>query len=79
MSSVLAIVSKAVFEKMVSKGVAVGDLVKTDCYVSNQAAFAQLGKGDALFLVTATGADITAKKGALGMSLQTPRLPCPPP
>jgi hypothetical protein len=119
MPSVLAIISKAVFEKMVPKGVAVGDVVATDRYVSSQAAFAQLGKGDALFLVTvrppkealwlvavlsgvkrkgdawvgaanqtpiqditklikqlkfATGSGITAKPGALGMSLQTPRV-----
>jgi hypothetical protein len=119
MPSVLAIVSKAVFEKMVSKSVAIGDVVDTDKYVSSHAAFEKLGKGDAIFLVTvrppdeklwlvgilespkrkkdawasaknktpirditsaikklkfATGTGITAKKGALGMSLQTPRV-----
>lgn len=119
MASVLAIVSKAVFEKMVEKTVKVGDLVATDQYASNPAAFAQLTKGDAIFLVTVrppkealwlvaileqpklrgkawvgkanatpirditplikklrftTGKGIAAKPGALGMSLQTPRL-----
>ncbi|MBA3459194.1 MAG: hypothetical protein H0T46_04480 [Deltaproteobacteria bacterium] len=119
MPSVLAIVSKAVFEKMVDKTVKVGDLVETDQYASNPAAFAQLTPGDAIFLVTVrppkealwlvaileaprlrgnawvgkpnqtrirditpllkklrftTGKGITARPGALGMSLQTPRL-----
>jgi hypothetical protein len=119
MSSVLAIVSKAVFEKMVPKDVRLGTVVSTDRYVSSQKAFESLGGDDAIFLVTvrppdeklwlvgilespkrkgdawvsaknvtsltditsaigslkfATGTGITAKKGALGMSLQTPRL-----
>jgi len=122
MSSVLAIVSKALFEKMVPKDVAVGALVDTDQYVSANAAFAQLGKSDAIFLVTVrppdeklwligileapkqagkawksagnkapigditsaipklsfeSGTGLKAKKGALGMSLQTPRLLTP--
>jgi hypothetical protein len=119
MPSVLAIISKAVFEKMVAKTVAVGDVVDTERYVSSQAVFNQLGPGDAIFLVTVrppneqlwlvavlegpkrkkdawvaaanthpitditssikkleftTGTGIKAKKGALGMSLQTPRV-----
>lgn len=119
MASVLAIVSKAVFEKMIDKTVKVGDVVATDRYASNPAAFAQLTKGDAIFLVTvrppkealwlvaileqpklrgtawlgkanatpirditplikklrfSTGKGIAAKPGALGMSLQTPRI-----
>ena len=119
MPSVLAIVSKAVFEKMAPKGVAVGAVIDTDRYKSSHAAFEQLAKGDAIFLVTvrpptealwlvgileapkrkgdawvakanveairditqakkqlvfASGTGITAKAGALGMSLQTPRV-----
>lgn len=119
MPSILAIVSKAIFEKMVEKTVKVGVLVETDQYGSNPAAFAQLTPGDAIFLVTVrppkealwlvaileqpklrgkawvgkanttpirditplikklrftTGKGIAAKPGALGMSLQTPRI-----
>lgn len=118
MSSVLAIVSKATFAKM-GDGLDVGDLVTTDRYASTPAAFTQLGKSDAIFLVTvrppsealwlvaiveqpklkgsswvgkanttpicditplvgqlrfASGKGITAKPGALAMSLQTPRV-----
>ncbi len=51
MSSVLAIISKAVFEKL-ARHAKVGDVVSTDRYVSNNKAFTQLGKGDAIFLVT---------------------------
>lgn len=119
MASVLAIVSKALFEKMVPKDVALGTVVDTDQYVSANKAFDGLGKGDAIFLVTvrppseklwlvgilespkqqgtawkapgnaapltdvtsvvkklklASGTGIKANKGALGMSLQTPRV-----
>ena len=118
MSSVLAIISKAVFEKMAPKSVAVGDLVPTDRYTSKHKSFETLNDGGALFLVTvrppderlwlvailesprfsgdaweatnatpiadvtaaikklkfSTGQGIQAKPGALGMSLQTPRL-----
>jgi hypothetical protein len=118
MPSVLAIISRAIFEKMSPRS-AVGDVVETDRYVSSQPAFTKLAPGDAIFLVTvrppderlwlvavlegverkkdawvgaanrqpirditstiqklelSTGAGIKAKKGALGMSLQTPRL-----
>jgi hypothetical protein len=119
MPSVLAIISRAIFEKMVPRTIAVGDVVETDRYVSSQPAFTKLAPGDAIFLVTvrppderlwlvavledvkrkkdawvgaanrqpirditssiqklelSTGGGIQAKKGALGMSLQTPRL-----
>ncbi|MGE3460100.1 MAG: hypothetical protein AB7O24_33630, partial [Kofleriaceae bacterium] len=115
----MAIVSKAVFERMVPKTVKVGDLVGTDRYASTPAAFKQLSADDAIFLVTvrppketlwlvgviakptkkgkawvgaanktairdvtslikklkfASGRGIEAKKGALAMSLQTPRV-----
>lgn len=115
----MAIVSKAVFEKMVPKGVAVGHRVETDRYTSTNKIFATLADGGALFLVTVrppderlwlvaiveepklvkdawvgamnttpitdvtavlpkltleSGQGIKAKKGALGMSLQTPRV-----
>jgi len=112
MPSVLAIVSKAVFEKM-APNAQVGDLVKTDRYVSKHAAFDKLGGDGAIYLVTVRPPDeqlwlvgvleglkkrngawigkanatkiasitdampelgITAKKGVLGMSLQTPRV-----
>ena len=118
MSSVLAIVSKAVFEKMVPKDVQLGAVVSTDRYVSSHKAFEGLKEGGAIFLVTVRppderlwlvgilqdpkrkadawvsapnttpltditsaidalkftgGTGISAKKGALGMSLQTPR------
>jgi serine/threonine protein kinase len=52
MPSVLAIISRAVFEKMAPKRVAVGDLVETDRYVSRQRTFDTLADGGALFLVT---------------------------
>src|SRR5262245_55378792 len=121
MASVLAIVSKAVFEKIVkAKGSGeLGDVLGIDRYTSNHASLDPLEDGGSLFLVTvrppnealwlvgilddplpgedgwhtepsthaisdisalksklefATGAGITAKKGALAMSLQTPRV-----
>lgn len=119
MSSVLAIVSKALFEKMVPKDVKLGAVVDIDRYTSSNKAFEGVAKGGAIFLVTVRPpseklwlvgilenpkkkgadwisasnstplADITAaikkfefesgtglkpKKGALGMSLQTPRV-----
>jgi hypothetical protein len=52
MASVLAIVSKAVFEKMVAKDVALGTIVATDRYVSSHKTFESLAEGGALFLVT---------------------------
>jgi hypothetical protein len=118
MSSVLAIVSKALFEKMVPKDVKLGAVVDTDAYVSGNKTFDALAKGGAIFLVTVrppneklwlvgiledpkkkgdtwkaaaneapltdvtsaikkleftSGTGLKAKKGALGMSLQTPR------
>ncbi len=122
MASVMAIVSKALFEKMVPKGVKPGVVVDIDRYKSANKAFAGLGAGDAVFLVTVrppdealwlvgilegpkrtgddwisasnatpisdltaavgqlvfeSGAGLHAKKGALGMSLQTPRVLAP--
>lgn len=119
MPSVLAIVSKALYEKMVPKDVQLGAIVGNDRYTSSNKAFEGLAKGDAIFLVTVrppkeelwlvgilenpkkkgadwvsaqnttplsnitpaikklkfeSGTGITAKKGALGMSLQTPRV-----
>jgi hypothetical protein len=119
MASVLAIVSKALFEKMVPGKEELGVVIETDQYVSANKAFDQLGSGDAIFLVTvrppkedlwlvgileapekngkawksaantvpitditkvlkklelASGEGIKAKKGTLGMSLQTPRV-----
>jgi len=119
MASVLAIVSKALFEKMVPKDVAVGAVVDIDRYKSSNKAFDGLKEGGAVFLVTVrppdeklwlvgilespkkkgddwisasntapitditasikklvfeSGTGIKAKKGALGMSLQTPRV-----
>lgn len=119
MSSVLAIVSKALFEKMIPKSEAlIGAVVDTSEYVSKNKTFASLKEGGAIFLVTVrppdeklwlvgilenpkkkgdkwkapsneapltditsaikklklqSGAGISAKKGSLGMSLQTPR------
>jgi hypothetical protein len=118
MSSVLAIVSKALFEKMVPKDVKLGAVVDTNSYMSNNKTFDGLADGGAIFLVTvrppdeklwlvgilenpkkkgetwtaaaneapltditaaikklefASGTGLKAKKGALGMSLQTPR------
>lgn len=122
MPSVLAIVSKAVFDKDAKIGgraAGAGDVVPFDRYVSTNKGLTPLGEGGALFLVTvrppdeklwlvavleapsfdgeiwtagasttpitdigaiksqlrfATGAGISAKPGALGMSLQTPRV-----
>jgi hypothetical protein len=122
MPSVLAIVSKAVFErdaKIGGKLAGVGEVVPMDRYVSKNKGLAPAGEGGALFLVTvrppdealwlvailekpafdgenwvaakntapiadvtglkdkikfANGSGISAKKGALGMSLQTPRV-----
>lgn len=117
--SVLAVVSKAVFEKQAPKGLALGGVWALDRYVSKNPGLSWLSEGGALFLVTvrppderlwlvavleglsfdgeqwvgranvakvvdvtpllgklvlATGKGITAEKGKLGMSLQTPRL-----
>jgi hypothetical protein len=119
MASILAIVSKALFEKMVPKDVKPGTVVDTDRYLSNNKTFDRLKEGGAVFMVTVRPPDeklwlvavlenpkkkgdawiasanttpiadvtsaikklrfesdtgITAKKGALGMSLQTPRV-----
>lgn len=123
MPSVLAIVSKAVFDKDAKGGgkiAGVGDVVPFEKYVSKNKALAPAGEeGGALFLVTVrppnedlwlvgilespsydgtewqaakntvpitdisairgqirftSGTGISAKKGALGMSLQTPRV-----
>ena len=121
MASVMAIVSKAVFDKQAraaGKPVGLGDVWPVDAYNSAHKALAPLGEGGALFLVTvrpgdvlwlvgvlesprfdgarwtaapnvvaardvsgareglrfSTGKGITAKAGALGMSLQTPRV-----
>jgi hypothetical protein len=52
MASVLAIVSKAVFEKMAPKGVASGQVIAIDRYTSKLATFDTLTSGGALFLVT---------------------------
>lgn len=118
MPSVLAIVSKAIFERD-ARGAAVGTVVPLDRYVSKNKGIAPVGDGGALFLVTVrppderlwlvailespafdgenwkavqntvpirditaltsqikftSGTGISAKKGALGMSLQTPRV-----
>ncbi len=117
-NGVLAVVSKAVFEKQAPKGLALGGVWPLDRYVSKNPGLASLSDGGALFLVTvrppderlwlvavleglsfdgeqwvgranvakvvdvtpllgklvlATGKGITAEKGKLGMSLQTPR------
>ncbi len=122
MPSVLAIVSKAIFErdaKMGARVAGLGDVVPLDRYVSKNKGLTPLAEGGALFLVTVrppdealwlvailesptfdgenwhssknttavadispqkgelrftTGAGLSAKKGALGMSLQTPRV-----
>ncbi|MFT3764198.1 MAG: hypothetical protein QM820_01560 [Minicystis sp.] len=122
MPSVLAIISKAIYERDARVGgrlAGVGDVVPLDQYVSKNKALAPVASGGALFLVTvrppdealwlvailespahdgerwksppntiavtdvsilkdeiklAHGAGIQAKKGALGMSLQTPRV-----
>ncbi|MFO0734856.1 MAG: hypothetical protein U0270_03215 [Labilithrix sp.] len=118
MPSVLAIVSKAVFEKD-AKGSKVGDVVPFERYVSKNKGISPVAGGGAIFLVTVRPPDehlwlvgilesptfdgenwnatrntmpitditplkgtirfennsgISAKKGALGMSLQTPRI-----
>jgi hypothetical protein len=118
MASVLAIVSKAVFEKRAPKDVDLGAVIGLDRYVSSHKAFEAVAGGGAVFMVTVrppdeklwlvailenpkrkddawvavantaplvdittaiaklqftTGAGLHAKKGALGMSLQTPR------
>lgn len=52
MSSVLAIVSKALFAKMVPKNVALGAVVDTSAYTSSNKTFDGLKKGGAIFLVT---------------------------
>ncbi len=117
MASVMAIVSKAVFEKQ-ARGASEGTVLPLADYASTHAALAQLADGGALFLVTvrppderlwligvleapegdddgwhaapnvvpivdlgdvkgelafASGKGLKAAKGALGMSLQTPR------
>jgi hypothetical protein len=120
--SILAIVSKAIFERDARVGgrlAGVGDIVPLDQYVSTNKALTPVAAGGALFLVTvrppdealwlvailespthdgerwkctpnaipitdisglkdkitfANGSGIHAKKGALGMSLQTPRV-----
>ncbi len=122
MPSVLAIVSKAIFERDAKLGgqlAKVADVVPMDRYVSKNKGLAPVAEGGALFLVTVrppdealwlvavlesptfdgenwvaavntrpitditslkgdikftTGTGISAKKGALGMSLQTPRI-----
>ncbi len=120
MANIMAIVSKAVFEKMLGKEKPkLGQLLKTKEYVSNNPRLEGLTGGGSLFLITVrppddelwlvailespkhtksawvaadnvvsmtninalktklkfdTGAGIAAKPGALGMSLQTPRI-----
>ena len=117
MPSVMAIVSKAIFEKE-ARGLGPGDVWTTARYASQNKALAPVGDGGDLYLVTvrppeslwlvgvlraprlakgewraapnivpiraiddvrsalrfATGAGIQARPGALGMSLQTPRV-----
>src|SRR5262245_43595883 len=117
MASVMAIVSKAIFDKD-ARGLAPGQVWPTTRYASTHKALSPLADGGDLFLVTvrppdeqlwlvavlrapqlvkgewrapanaetirditalrssirfASGAGLTAKPGALGMSLQTPR------
>lgn len=122
MPSVLAIVSKAIFERDAKLGgqlAKVADVIPMDRYVSKNKGLAPVAEGGALFLVTVrppdealwlvavlesptfdgenwvaarntmpitditsrkgdikftTGTGISTKKGALGMSLQTPRI-----
>jgi formylglycine-generating enzyme required for sulfatase activity len=120
MANVMAIVSKAVFDKMIGKGKPkLGDVLDTNQYVSNNPRLESVKGGGALFLVTVrppkedlwlvavlegpkhngtawvapknavamtdlgkvkdklkfdSGNGIQAKPGALGMSLQTPRV-----
>ena len=52
MSSVLALISKTVFEKIAPKGVKVGDLVVSRSYLSKHKTFGALNDGGAIFLVT---------------------------
>jgi hypothetical protein len=52
MSSVLAVVSKAIFEKQAPKGLAVGQTWPTASYVSKNPGLTPLAAGGALFLVT---------------------------
>lgn len=118
MPDLMAIVSKAIFEKAAGKSPAVGTKLQMDRYVSTNKALEPLARGGKLYLVTVrppdealwlvaileapkfdgkqwvakaspvpitdisalrsqikfeSGVGITAKKGALGMSLQTPR------
>lgn len=118
MPSIMAIVSKAIFEKQ-ARGLELGDVFPTDRYVSSSKALKPLEDGGSLFLVTvrpnperlwlvavldspsqkgaawvakrnttsirditsllpqirlASGKGIQASAGALGMSLQTPRI-----
>ena len=118
MASVLAIISKALFDKLVPDDPELGMVIDTDRYVSANKTFDGLEAGDAIFLVTvrppneklwlvgvlekpkhkagawisaantvpltdvtaaikklklASGTGLKAKKGKLGMSLQTPR------
>lgn len=118
MPSVLAIVSKAIFDRD-ARGAVVGAVVPLDRYVSKNKGLSPVAEGGALFLVTVrppderlwlaailespkfdgenwiaaknvvairdisdlkdkikftSGTGISAKKGALGMSLQTPRV-----
>jgi uncharacterized protein (TIGR02996 family) len=120
-ASIMAIVSKAVFEKAAGKSPNVGDVLRMDRYVSAAKGLASLGDGNGgkLYMVTVrppnealwlvgvldnpkfdgtqwkaspspvpivditalknqlkfeTGKGITAAPGALGMSLQTPRI-----
>jgi uncharacterized protein (TIGR02996 family) len=118
-ADVMAIVSKAVFEKAAGKSPSVGDVLHMDRYVSAAKGLSPLGGGGKLYLVTVrppnealwlvgvlehpafdgaqwksapstlpitditalrgqlkfeSGKGITAAPGALGMSLQTPRV-----
>ena len=118
MADMMAIVSKAVFEKAAGKNPSVGTRLRMDRYVTANKALEPLAEGGKLYLVTVrppnealwlvavldqpshdgsqwiaeacetpitdisalrsqiqftSGVGITAKKGALGMSLQTPR------
>jgi hypothetical protein len=50
MASVLALISKSVYEKLPSRQL--GEPIPLDRYTSKHAAFAKLGPGDAIFLVT---------------------------
>jgi hypothetical protein len=51
MASVLAIVSRAVFDEE-HDGAALGDVLPIDRYVSKLPVFEKVGKGDGIFLVT---------------------------